>query len=101
MNLIFGYKVLDNRRCGFPKSVFEKVIDTLNNYKISYQIIYSDSEPIIKDFKKLNKYQYFYNQALKLMTHQNRIELIINKIKNSDEKDFEEIVKAIENVQSK
>ena len=74
MNLIFGYKVLNNQRCGFPESIFEKIKEILESYKISYQIIYSDSEPMSKDFKKLNKYQYFYNQALKLMTHQNRIE---------------------------
>lgn len=84
-----------------PESISEKVKETLENYKISYQIIYSDSEPIMKDFKKLNKYQHFYNQALKLMPHQNRIELIINKIKNSDEKDIEEIVKVLEDVSNK
>ena len=101
MSFIFGYKVLENRKCGFPGSVFYFFKNTLDDYKISYQIVYVDSEPIIKDYKKLNKYQYFYNQALKLATHQNRIKLIINKIKNSDKKDFEELMKAIENVLGK
>lgn len=101
MSFIFGYKVLDRHRCGFPENTFDKVIDTLNNYKISYHVIYLESEPLIKDFKKLNRYEHFYNQALKLMTNQNRIELLINKITKADEKDIEEIIKAIENVQNK
>lgn len=101
MSLIFGYKVLSNRSCGFPESIFDKVISTLENYKISYQVIYTELEPIFKDFKKLNKYEHFYNQALKLLDRQNRIDLIINKITNADDKDIEKIVKAIENVQDK
>lgn len=67
MSLIFGYKVLSNRSCGFPKTIFEKVTNILENYKISYQVIYCDKEPIFKDCKKLNKYEHFYNQALKLL----------------------------------
>ena len=58
MSLMFGYKVLSNRICGFPETIFEKVISTLEKHKISY-VIYCDKEPILKDFKKLNNYEHF------------------------------------------
>ena len=101
MSLIFGYKVLSNRSCGFPESIFEKVTNILEYYKISYQVIYTELEPTFKDFKKLNKYEHFYNQTLKLLDRQNKIDLLINKITNADDKDIETIIKAIENVQNK
>ena len=101
MSFIFGYKVLDQRKVGFPISAFEKVKDSLEKYKISYQIIYDDKEPFVKDIKKLNKYEYFYREALNLLDRQNRIDLIINKLINSSEEDIEKIIRAIEYVQNK
>ena len=36
MNMIFGYKVLNGDVCGFPDTTLNKVINTLNDSKISY-----------------------------------------------------------------
>ena len=96
MSFIFGYKVLSNRKVRFPESAFDKVIGTLENYRISYQIIYSDKEPYYKDFKKQNKYEHFYNLAYKLLDKQNRIDLIIKKLNKAEDKDIK-VIKEIEN----
>ena len=53
INLIFNYKVLPNNKCGFPESVYEKVIEKIEDLKISYQIIYNDRKPKIKNYKIL------------------------------------------------
>mgnify|MGYP003293536466 CR=1 FL=1 len=97
MNFIFGYKVLSNRKVGFPESAYDKVIEILENYHISYQIVYIDKEPYFKDFKKQNKYEHFYNLAYKLLDKQNRIDLIIKKLNKAEDKDIEEVIKVIEN----
>ena len=39
MNLLFGYKVLKDGLCGFPDNSLSKVLNTLEDAKISYQII--------------------------------------------------------------
>ncbi len=101
VSLIFGYKILESRKCGFPESALNKVKNTLERYKVSYQIIYDDKEPFIKDYKKLNKYGHYYNLSLGMLDRQNRIDIIIRKITNADDKDIEEILKAIENVSNK
>lgn len=42
MNLLFGYKVLKDGLCGFPDNSLSKVLNTLEEAKISYQIIEVD-----------------------------------------------------------
>lgn len=65
MNLLFGYKVLKDGLCGFPDNSLSKVLNTLEDAKISYQIIEVDKNPIIKDFDKLNNYPKYLDLALK------------------------------------
>ena len=48
LNLLFDYKVIDKRKSGFPENVLKKVINTLEEKKISYQIIFTDKDPICK-----------------------------------------------------
>lgn len=98
MNVLFNYKVLDNNKCGFPESSLNKVLEKLENCKINYQIIYTYKDPVIKDFKKLNKYMIYKDKAINNMDMQKRIDLIINKITNSDAKKIEEILKVLEDV---
>ena len=98
LNFIFGYKVLDNGKCGFPENVCEKVIEKLNEYKIDYQIIYTYKEPVIKEFGKLNKYKHFYDIALKNIDKKRRIDLVIDKITNASSEDLNKILEVLENV---
>jgi len=101
LSLIFGYRVLDGRKCGFPESVFNKIIETLENYKISYQVIYTNKEPLIKDYNKLNNYKHFYNLSMEMMDRQNKIDLVIRKMNDADKEDIEQIIKIIDNVSNK
>ena len=64
MNMIFGYKVLNGDVCGFPDTTLNKVLNTLNDSKISYQIIDVDKDPVIKDFGKINSYSKYLQKAL-------------------------------------
>ena len=50
MNTLFGYKVLKGDVSGFPDTSINKVVNTLEDAKISYQIIDVDKDPAIKDF---------------------------------------------------
>ena len=58
---LFGYKILNNNKVGFPESILNKVINTLEDNKISYMVIYIDKDPLVKDFKKLNNYEVYKN----------------------------------------
>lgn len=60
----FCYKILEGGKVVFPKSVLNKVINTLLDKKISYMIIYVDKDPEKKDFKKLNSYTKYRDIAI-------------------------------------
>ena len=49
INLLFNYKVIENRKSGFPDSVLNKVIETLNENKISYQIVYTEKIQLLRN----------------------------------------------------
>ena len=65
MNLLFGYKVLKDGLCGFPNNSLSKVLNTLEDAKISYQIIDVDKDPVIKDFGKINTYSKYLDMSFK------------------------------------
>ncbi len=48
---LFGYKILNNNKVGFPESVLNKIINILEDNKISYMVIYIDKSPLVKDLK--------------------------------------------------
>ena len=76
MNLLFGYKVLKDGLCGFPDNSLSKVLNTLEDAKISYQIIEVDKNPIIKDFVKLNNYPKYLDLALKNLDKSKRLDYL-------------------------
>lgn len=86
------YKVLENRKVGFPDSALTKVINKLEDEKISYQIIYLDKDPLIKDYKKLNKYNLVKEKALHRLDYVNKVNMIIEKIKKMSEEEFSEFL---------
>ena len=73
---LFGYKILNNNKVGFPESVLNKIINTLEDKKISYMVIYIDKDPLVKDFKKLNNYEVYKNKAIKKLDYVDKINLI-------------------------
>lgn len=83
-NLLFGYKVLNNNKVGFPISVINKIINVLEDNHINYSITYLNKEKdnIYKDFKKLNNYNKFKDKALENMDRVNKINYVIERINN-------------------
>lgn len=62
-------------------------------------LIYKDREDIKRDFKDLNKYDKVLSKALTSECYQERINNILNKLKEIDNKDnLEEILISIENI---
>lgn len=80
-NLLFGYKIMDNNKVGFPDSVYNKIINTLEDNTINYNIIFRDKDNIIKDFKNRNNYLKFKDRALEKIDIDNKVNMIIDKIK--------------------
>lgn len=96
LNYYFGYRVMDNNKAGFPESAYEKVIQKLEENKISYQVIYTDRNPLVKNYKKLNRYSEVVIKVREKIDLNERIDLIIEKIKSADQ---EEILKIIERIE--
>lgn len=96
LNYYFGYRVLNNKKAGFPESAFEKVIQKLEENKISYQVIYTDKNPLIKNYKKLNRYNDIVKKVREQIDLNERIDLVIEKIKSADHEKVLAIIERIE-----
>ena len=91
-NILFGYKILDNKKLGFPKRIYNKVINTLEELHINYNIIYKNKDNVIKDFKKLNNYDKYKNKAYEKMDIDSKVNMIINKINNASREELDRLV---------
>ena len=89
MNMLFDYKVLNGDVCDFPDTTLNKVLNTLNDSKISYQIIDVDKDPVIKDFGKINTYHKYLEKALESIDKKKKIDILNEKIENSDNEKLE------------
>ena len=90
-NLLFGYKIMDNNKVGFPDSVYNKIINTLEDNTINYNIIFRYKDNIIKDFKNRNNYLKFKDRALEKIDIDNKVNMIIDKIKKCNKNDLEKL----------
>ena len=60
LHYLLHYKIIDNK-VGFPSNAINKVINSLEEKNISYKIL-NDSQDN-KDFKDLNKYDFYLAKA--------------------------------------
>lgn len=60
LNYLFGYKILIDGKVGFSESALVKVINTIEDKKIDYQIINKEKDVI----KKYGNYNKVLKQAL-------------------------------------
>ena len=58
---------------------------------INYNVIYRDKDNIIKDFKNRNNYLKFKDRALEKIDIDNKVNMIIDKIKKCSKNDLEKI----------
>lgn len=73
---VLGYKILEGGKVGFPESVLNKIINILEDNKISYMVIYIDKSPLVKDFKNLNNYEVYKNKAIKKLDYVDKVNKI-------------------------
>ena len=79
LHYLFNYKI-NNGRVGFPENSFNKVINTLTEKNINYEII--DKEIISNDFKDKNNYDIYLTKSLHKEEIEEKVECISNKINN-------------------
>ena len=97
LNYLFGYKILIDGKVGFPESVLIKVINTIEDKKIDYQIINKEKD-IIKKYSNFNNYNKVLKQALEYRNIKSRVERIQELINNvNDITILERIIGIIEN----
>lgn len=95
---LFNYKILKDDKSGFPETGLVKVINTLDNEKINYQIIYKDRNPIVKKFDKLNNYHKVLGKPIEYLELADKVEIIKKKIDEiEDYKLLERLIEVINN----
>ena len=95
--ILLGYKYIEPKKSvGFPASALSKVINALENAKVSY-IIY-DKSNIIGEYKGINKnYKKYITEALKNLEIEKRLNRLNEIINNMSLKELEKIIEIIEN----
>ena len=73
-------------------------MNILSDNKISYRVILKGKIEKEYNYKKLNQYSKFANIAKKTADLNNRLDLIIKKIKKADEEKIASIIAYLENV---
>ena len=97
LNYLFGYKILIDGKVGFPESALIKVINTIEDKKIDYQIINKDGNDVIKKYGNFNSYNKILKQALEYRNIKSRVEHSQELINNvSDITILEKIIGVIE-----
>ena len=95
-NYIFDYKIISGLRCGFPNNSLEKVLNKLEELKISYQVKYLDKIISTKQFKNLNDYTRISILARKTALLKNRLDILMKTIKTSNKEILERVIESIE-----
>lgn len=98
INVLIGYQVLPGLRIGFPDNALFKVLNRLEENKISYRVIVKGQIEKEYSYKKLNQYNKFVNISRKTADLNNRLDLIVKKIKQADEEKIMKIIDYLENV---
>ena len=83
-------------KCGFPYTASNKVINKLEEEKITYQIISKNENPIIKDFKNFNNYSKILSKAIDYVDFRNKKDWLKDRIDEiSDIDTLERILKKL------
>ena len=89
-------KIISGLRCGFPNNSLEKVLNKLEELKISYQVKYLDKIIRTKQFKNLNDYTRISIIARKTALLKNRLDILMKTIKTSNKETLERVIESIE-----
>ena len=96
LHKLFNYKVIESDKhkykCGFPLTQYNKIINGLQDNKISY-IVY-DNETILeeKNYHKLNNYEKEYKDAMKKIELDTKANIVYNKVIKLNDRKLEEFL---------
>lgn len=90
LNYLFNYKIVGNR-VGFPVGSIHKVVNTLEDKKINYEL---DGKKV--NFKRKNNYEKYLEKGKVKYNFKRDIEKIYGKLDQLNSKDLEEILNFIE-----
>ena len=100
LNKVFNFKINElknNIKVGFPINSLEKYIGCLNELKINYLII-ENKNIINKSSFENNKFKCYYGSVFDIISMNNRINNIYNKLKEFDDVKKESCIKKIEDI---
>lgn len=90
LNYLFNYKIVGNR-VGFPIGAINKVTNTLEEKKISYEL-----EGKKYDFKRKNNYEKYLEKGIVRYNFKRDVEKIYDNLDKLNSKDLKEILNFIE-----
>lgn len=90
---LFHYKIYQGK-CGFPKSAYNKVIQKLEECRISYENMIDHES---KDFGKKNQYLRFVQKGKKKMEFESRKKNIFEEAKKLSVEELDELLGMMEN----
>ena len=88
--------VLPGIKCGFPDNALNKVLKKLDDLFISYKVFINDKLIKEKDFKDWNDYIKLSVVAKHRANLNDRLDLLIKRIKLSDREILEKVIEVIE-----
>ena len=94
LNFLFDYKIIKDK-VSFPDSALNEVLNVIKDNNISYQIVYTDRNPMFENFE-LNKYEDVYQKAINSQKINERLEIIIQSIKKKSYQELDNILSNIE-----
>lgn len=93
---LLSYKISSGLKTGFPEQAKDKVVNVLEDNKISYKIYEKDELIEEKDFKKLNKYSKFVSKGILKYKNKDKLASLNEKINNLNELELNELLDIIE-----
>ena len=91
LNYYFNYKIIKSK-CGFPDTALNKVINKLEEEKISYQIIYINENPKVIDFNELNRYKKVTKLVSEKLELDDLLNIVKEKINNCNKEKLKELI---------
>lgn len=96
LNYFFGYKITKGNIVSFPEEAYSKVKNMLIGKGISLQINSKDNRLLLICFVKGNNYYKYLDIALENYNLNNKIENLINKIKDLNQNKLNNLLSLIE-----
>ena len=94
LHYLFSYKIV-NHRAGFPFNALNKVLNTLEEKKISY-IIVDDENPSEMDFKDLNEYEDYVSKSMDKIEIEKKLKHLDLKLSKMNSKQLLNVLNEME-----